>query len=33
MGMAINQAVRAFELFTGRKASREAMADHFEAAA
>lgn len=33
IGMAINQAVRAFELFTGRKADREAMADHFEAAA
>ena len=32
-GMAIYQAVRAFELFTGRKADRRAMADHFEAAA
>lgn len=32
-GMAIYQAVRAFELFTGRKADRSAMADHFEAAA
>ncbi|MDQ6435295.1 shikimate dehydrogenase [Mesorhizobium sp. LHD-90] len=33
IGMAIGQAVRAFELFTGRKADRRAMADHFEAAA
>jgi shikimate dehydrogenase len=33
IGMAINQAVRAFELFTGHKADRRAMADHFEAAA
>ena len=33
IGMAINQAVRAFELFTGRKADRRTMADHFEAAA
>jgi shikimate dehydrogenase len=33
IGMAIYQAVRAFELFTGRKADRRAMADHFEAAA
>jgi shikimate dehydrogenase len=32
-GMAIFQAVRAFELFTGRRADRSAMADHFEAAA
>ena len=32
-GMAIYQAVRAFELFTGREADRSAMADHFEAAA
>jgi shikimate dehydrogenase len=31
--MAIYQAVRAFELFTGRQADRRAMADHFEAAA
>jgi len=33
IGMAIYQAVRAFELFTGQKADRRAMADHFEAAA
>ena len=33
IGMAIFQAVRAFELFTGRKADRRTMADHFEAAA
>jgi shikimate dehydrogenase len=33
IGMAIYQAVRAFELFTGRPADRHAMADHFEAAA
>jgi shikimate dehydrogenase len=33
IGMAIYQAVRAFELFTGQKADRHAMADHFEAAA
>lgn len=32
-GMAIHQAVRAFELFSGRKADRRAMAGHFEAAA
>jgi shikimate dehydrogenase len=32
-GMAILQAVRAFELFTGRKADPVAMAGHFEAAA
>lgn len=32
-GMAIYQAVRAFELFTGRTADRRAMASHFEAAA
>nr|WP_274630542.1 shikimate dehydrogenase [Mesorhizobium shangrilense] len=32
-GMAIFQAVRAFELFTGRTADRRAMASHFEAAA
>lgn len=32
-GMAIYQAVRAFELFTGRTADRLAMAQHFEAAA
>lgn len=31
-GMAIYQAVRAFELFTGRPADRRAMAGHFEAA-
>lgn len=33
IGMAIYQAVRAFELFSGRKADRVAMARHFEAAA
>ena len=33
IGMAIHQAVRAFELFTGRKADPQAMAHHFEAAA
>ncbi len=32
-GMAIGQAARAFELFTGRTADRAAMAGHFEAAA
>lgn len=32
-GMAVYQAVRAFELFTGHPADRRAMADHFEAAA
>jgi shikimate dehydrogenase len=32
-GMAIGQAARAFELFTGRAADRTAMAGHFEAAA
>jgi shikimate dehydrogenase len=32
-GMAIGQAARAFELFTGRIADRHAMAKHFEAAA
>jgi len=32
-GMAVNQAVRAFELFTGLAADRRAMASHFEAAA
>ena len=32
-GMAIYQAVRAFELFTGRKPDRHAMAAHFGAAA
>jgi shikimate dehydrogenase len=32
-GMAILQAVRAFELFTGIAADRAAMAGHFEAAA
>jgi shikimate dehydrogenase len=32
-GMAIGQAARAFELFTGRAADRRAMAGHFEAAA
>jgi shikimate dehydrogenase len=32
-GMAVNQAVRAFELFTGLAADRGAMARHFEAAA
>ena len=32
-GMAVNQAVRAFELFTGLAADRRAMARHFEAAA
>ncbi|HEX6957910.1 MAG TPA: shikimate dehydrogenase [Ferrovibrio sp.] len=32
-GMAIGQAVRAFELFTGRKPDMQAMASHFEAAA
>jgi shikimate dehydrogenase len=32
-GMAIGQAVRAFELFTGRKSDMAAMADHFAAAA
>jgi shikimate dehydrogenase len=33
IGMAIFQAVRAFELFTGKQADRRAMANHFEAAA
>ncbi len=33
IGMAIHQAVRAFELFTGQKADPQAMAGHFEAAA
>jgi shikimate dehydrogenase len=33
IGMAIYQAVRAFELFSGRKADHAAMARHFEAAA
>ena len=33
IGMAIHQAVRAFELFTGQKADPLAMAGHFEAAA
>lgn len=33
IGMAIYQAVRAFELFSGCKADRAAMAGHFEAAA
>lgn len=33
IGMAIGQAVRAFELFTGRAADMRAMARHFEAAA
>ena len=32
-GMAIGQAARAFELFTGMTADRHAMAKHFEAAA
>lgn len=32
-GMAIGQAVRAFELFTGRKTDMAAMANHFAAAA
>jgi shikimate dehydrogenase len=32
-GMAIGQAVRAFELFTGRSADPRAMAEHFAAAA
>ncbi|WP_119420633.1 shikimate dehydrogenase [Rhodospirillaceae bacterium SYSU D60015] len=31
-GMAIGQAVRAFELFTGRKSTMASMAGHFEAA-
>jgi shikimate dehydrogenase len=31
--MAIGQAVRAFELFTGRKPDMQAMASHFGAAA
>ena len=29
LGMAVNQAVRAFELFTGRAPDRTAMARHF----
>ena len=33
IGMAVGQAVRAFELFTGRSADMAAMAGHFEAAA
>ena len=33
MGMAIGQAVRAFELFTGRRTDMTAMARHFEATA
>lgn len=33
IGMAIGQAVRAFEHFTGRPADMSTMADHFEAAA
>jgi shikimate dehydrogenase len=33
IGMAIGQALRAFELFTGRTADPAAMASHFEAAA
>lgn len=33
IGMAIGQAARAFELFTGRAADMDAMAGHFEAAA
>ncbi len=33
IGMAIGQAVRAFELFTGKTPDRNAMASHFEAAA
>ena len=33
IGMAIGQAARAFELFTGRSADMAAMAGHFEAAA
>lgn len=33
IGMAIGQAARAFELFTGRAADMVAMAEHFEAAA
>ncbi|HEU4986951.1 MAG TPA: shikimate dehydrogenase [Rhizobiaceae bacterium] len=33
MGMAVGQAVRAFELFTGQAADMGAMAGHFEAAA
>lgn len=33
IGMAIGQAARAFELFTGRAADLKAMAGHFEAAA
>jgi shikimate dehydrogenase len=32
-GMAVGQAVRAFELFTGKASDRHAMAGHFEAAA
>jgi shikimate dehydrogenase len=32
-GMAVGQAVRAFELFTGRKSDMQAMAGHFAAAA
>ena len=33
IGMAIGQAVRAFELFTGRATDMTSMANHFEAAA
>lgn len=33
IGMAVNQAVRAFELFTGLRPDRAAMVSHFEAAA
>jgi shikimate dehydrogenase len=33
IGMAIGQAARAFEHFTGRAADIDAMARHFEAAA
>jgi shikimate dehydrogenase len=33
IGMAIGQAVRSFEHFTGRSADMTAMASHFEAAA
>jgi shikimate dehydrogenase len=30
LGMAVNQAVRAFELFTGKKPDKAAMAKHFD---
>ena len=33
IGMAIGQAAKAFELFTGHRPDRAAMAGHFEAAA